>query len=116
MPDTIMLAGGIAAALTTAESSANQAMLDMLAVGTAMFRARQDDAVHNLECQRGVEYFGASIAKMTEGMTDLARAHREIVKTGVEHKVLSSGQLCDIPAPGTPHGTNVTPIKLDKVG
>ena len=116
MSDTIRLASGIAAALETAETSANQAMIDLLAVGTAMFHARQNDAVHNLECQRGVEFFGAGVAKMTEGMTELARAHREIVKVGVEHKVLSSGELCNIPPPGASHSANVTPIKLDKVG
>lgn len=105
---------GLATALSTAETSANQAMIDMLAVGTAMFAARQCDAFHNLECQRGVELFGSGVAKMTEGLGDLARAHREVVATGVKHQVLDSGLLCPLPAPGTPHGHNVEPIKLDK--
>ena len=114
MSEKIEHAVGLATALSTAETSANQAMIDMLAVGTAMFRARQCEAFHNLECQRGVELFGTGVAKMTEGLGDLARAHREVVETGVKHQILDSGLLCDLPAPGTPHGANVQPIKLDK--
>ena len=68
MSEKIEHAVGLATALSTAETSANQAMIDMLAVGTAMFRARQCEAFHNLECQRGVELFGTGVAKMTEGL------------------------------------------------
>ncbi len=49
MSDIIHHTAAIGTALHTAESSANQAMIDMLAVGTAMFQARQSDAFHNLE-------------------------------------------------------------------
>ena len=114
MSEMIEHALGLATALNTAETSANQAMIDMLAVGTAMFRARQCDAFHNLECQRGVELFGTGVAKMTEGLGDLARAHREVVGSAVKHKILASGDLCDLPGPGTPHGATVEPIKLDQ--
>jgi hypothetical protein len=115
MSDIMRHAATIGTALNIAESSASQAMLDMLAVGTAMFQARQSEVFHNLECQRGVELFGSSIAKMTEGLGDLARAHREVVDSAVKHKVMDSGALCPLPAPGTPHGAVVTPIKRDKV-
>jgi hypothetical protein len=114
MSEMIEHVAGLATALSTAETSANQAMIDMLAVGTAMFRARQSVVFHNLECQRGVELFGSGVAKMTEGIGDLARAHREVVQTGIKHKVLDSGALCPSPEPGTPHGSNVQPIKVDK--
>ena len=114
MSEMIVHAAGLATALNTAETSANQAMIDALAVGTAMFRARQCDAFHNLECQRGVELFGSGIAKLTEGLGDLARTHREIVAAAVKHKILASGELCDPPAPGTAHGSDVQPIQLEK--
>jgi hypothetical protein len=115
MSETHNHAAALATALHTAEHSANQAMIDMLAVGTAMFRARQSDAFHNLECQRGVELLGASVAKMTEGLGDLARAHREVVDTAVRHDIMDSGLLCPLPAPGTPHGASVQPVKLEIV-
>jgi hypothetical protein len=115
MSEVMRHAANIGTALSTAENSANQTMIDMLAVGTAMFEARRSDAFHNLECQRGVELFGTGIAKMTEGLGDLARAHREVVDTAVRHRVMDSGALCPLPAPGTPHGAMVTPIKRDKV-
>lgn len=115
MSEVMRHAATIGTALNAAENSANQAMLDLLAVGTAMFEARQSDAFHNLECQRGVELFGSGVAKMTEGLGELARAHREVVDTAVKHKVMDSGALCPLPAPGTPHGAVVTPIKRDKV-
>ena len=114
MSDIMRHVAAIGTALHTAESSANQAMIDMLAVGTAMFEARRSDAFHNLECQRGVELFGSSVAKMTEGMGELARAHREVVASAVEHKVMDNGALCPLPAPGTPHGAQVTPFKRDR--
>jgi hypothetical protein len=114
MSEVMRHAVGLATALHAAEHSANQAMLDMLAVGTAMFQARQSDAFHNLECQRGVELFGSSVAKMTEGLGDLARAHREVIDTAIKHDVMDSGALCPLPPPGTPHGTIVTPFKRDK--
>jgi hypothetical protein len=114
MSEVLRHAAAIGSALHNAETSANQAMLDMLAVGTAMFQARQSDAFHNLECQRGVELFGSSVAKMTDGLGDLARAHREVVATAVEHKVMDNGALCPLPAPGTPHGAQVTPFKRDR--
>ena len=113
MSKTIEHVMGLATALSAAETSANQAMIDMLAVGTAIYQARQSPAFHNLECQRGVELFGSGVAKMTEGIGDLARAHREVVQTGIKHKILDSGILCPSPAPGTPHGSNVQPIKVD---
>ncbi len=50
---------------------------------------------------------------MTEGLGELARAHREVVASAVEHKVMDSGALCPLPPPGTPHGV-VTPLKRDK--
>lgn len=114
MSEVLRHATTIGTAIITAEASANQTMLDMLALGTAMFEARHSDAFHNLECQRGVELFGSSIAKMTEGLGDLARAHREVVASAVEHRVMDSGALCPLPAPGTPHGARITPIKRDK--
>lgn len=114
MSEVMRHAAEIATALHAAENSANQAMIDMFAVGTAMFEARQSPAFHNLECQRGVELFGASVAKMTEGLGDLARAHREVVDSALKHQVMDSGALCPLPPPGTPHGQVVTPIKRDK--
>ncbi|MBN8808403.1 MAG: hypothetical protein J0I47_09240 [Sphingomonas sp.] len=106
----------IATAFHAAEHSANKTMIDIFALGTAMFEARQSDAFHNLECQRGVELLGAGVAKLTEGLGELARAHREVVDCAVKHNVMEdSGALCPLPAPGTPHGAVITPIKRDKV-
>ena len=67
------LAGDIAGALAVGERSMNQAALDLLAVGTAVFTARNSGHFHPLEAQREV----AGLVQLSNDLLLLARADED---------------------------------------
>jgi hypothetical protein len=97
-------AGAIAAALLPAERSMNQAAIDLLAVGTALFKARNSEVFHPLEGQRAIERFGSATTSLVDALGHVARAHDEVVRTAEKHQIMAFGQLCPLPDPGAPHG------------
>lgn len=99
-------AGAIAGALIPAERSLNNAAIELLAVGTRMFEARNSGHFHPLEGQRAVERLGQGVSKLVEAIGDVARAHDEFVKVAVKHDIMSdgSGEYCPFPVTG--HGTS----------
>jgi hypothetical protein len=106
MSEKIAHAGAIAGALLPAERSLNKAAIDLLAVGTRMFEARNSGTFHPLEGQRAVERLGSGMSKLVEAIGDVARAHDEFVKVAVKHEIMEgSGDVC--PVPTDPHGEHV---------
>lgn len=106
MTEKLAHAGAIAGALLPAERSLNKAAIDLLAVGTKLFEARNSGHFHPLEGQRAIEKIGSGVTKLVEAIGDVARAHDEFVKVAVKHEVMG-GTGADCPFPTGPHGEHV---------
>lgn len=108
MSEKYAYAGAVAGALLPAERSLNTAAIDLMAVGTKLFQARNSGHFHPLEAQRAVERLGLGMSKLVEAIGDVARVHDEFVKVAVKHELMDegegTGQNCPWPEPGTPHG------------
>lgn len=104
MSDILAHAGAIASALIPAERSLNRAAIDLFAVGTRMFEARNSGHFHPLEGQRAVERLGSGVTKLVEAIGDVARAHDEFRKTAEKHQIMGAGDNCPWPGTGDPHG------------
>ncbi len=93
------LAGDIAGALAVGERSMNQAALDLLAVGTAVFTARNSGHFHPLEAQREVERIGMATQSLITAIGEIARAHDSFHKKVRELKMDGdgTGNLCPWP-------------------
>ena len=106
MSEKIAHAGAIAGALLPAERSLNKAAIDLLAVGTRMFEARNSGHFHPLDGQRAVERLGNGMYKLVEAIGDVARAHDEFVKVAVKQEIMEdTGANC--PWPDGPHGQHI---------
>ncbi len=100
MSEKFALAGEVAGALGPAERSLNKAAIDLFAVGTKLFEARNSGHFHPLEAQRAVERLGLGVTKLCEAIGDVARAHDEFRKTAEKHQIMNIGELCPFPPPG----------------
>lgn len=99
MSEKFALAGEIAGALGPAERSLNKAAIDLMAVGTKLFEARNSGHFHPLDGQRAVERLGQGMTKLCDAIGDVARAHDEFVKVAEKHLIMNTGELCPWPKP-----------------
>lgn len=107
MYEKYALAGAVAGALGPAERSLNTAAIDLMAVGTRIFEARNSGHFHPLEAQLAVERLGSGVTKLVEAIGDVARAHDEFRKVAVKHEMMGddAGEMCPWPSPNDPHGS-----------
>lgn len=105
----------VARHLRSAEVAANEALLRVLALGTAVVTPRTDGTVHPLEAQLAVEHVGSATARIFEALADLGRSHAELRAVGVRLGMIFEGDIFRSPDSDTPRGLSVVPLPVSAI-